>query len=142
MKKIIAMAVAAVCLVSATFALDFELGARGILGTELTEGTVKGEIKKAKDDQLFDFGAGAYVHLSLFGSLGVQAEANYIKGKVNFKEKDPADPNHPKSSEYDLHTLDLAPMLWFSGFFQGNMERCDKVSLAVSVLGFVNIGTY
>ena len=39
MKKIIAMAVAAVCLVSATFALDFEFGGRAILGRNLGEGS-------------------------------------------------------------------------------------------------------
>ena len=41
MKKIIAMAVAAICLVSASFALDLEFGARAILGRNLDDGTFK-----------------------------------------------------------------------------------------------------
>ena len=39
MKKIIAMAITAVLLLSASFALDFEVGARGILGRNLDGGS-------------------------------------------------------------------------------------------------------
>ena len=41
MKKIIAMAVAAVMMVSAASALDLEFGARAILGRNLDDGTFK-----------------------------------------------------------------------------------------------------
>ena len=115
MKKIIAMAVAAVCLVSTTFALDFELGGRAILGRNLEAGSVKDNYAKAKEDKTFDFGAGAYVHLALLGSLGVQAEGNYIKSSVNFTKNEAEENGSYKKVNYDLHTLDLSPMLWFSG---------------------------
>ena len=117
MKKIIAMAIAAVCLVSATFALDLELGGRAILGRNLEEGSVKDNYAKAKEDKTFDFGGGAYVHFALLGGLGVQAEGNYIKSSVNFTRNEEAvdGSTSTKKVDYDLHTLDLAPMLWFSG---------------------------
>lgn len=115
MKKIIAMAVAAVCLVSATFALDLELGGRAILGRNLTEGTVKDNFAQAKEDKTFDFGGGAYVHFALLGGLGIQAEGNYIKSSVDFKKSEAEADGSYKTVAYDMHTLDLAPMLWFSG---------------------------
>ena len=115
MKKIIAMAVAAVCLVSATFALDFELGGRVILGRNLEEGSIKDNYAKAKEDQTFDLGAGAYAHLALLGSLGVQVEGNYIKSSVQFTKNQPESDGTYKTVGYDMHTLDLAPMLWATG---------------------------
>ena len=55
MKKIIAMAVTAVLLLSATFALDFEVGARGILGRNLDSGSFADNYQSAKEDKTFDF---------------------------------------------------------------------------------------
>ena len=109
MKKIIAMAVAAVCLVSATFAIDLEIGARGILGYDLKEGEIKDQAIKAIEEKKFDFGGGAYAHFALFDGLGVQLEANYINSAVNFSKgsEDPV--------KYDMHTFDIAPMFWFGG---------------------------
>lgn len=111
MKKIIAMAIAAVCLVASTFALDLELGGRAILGRNLTDGSFKEEYLKAKEENNFDFGFGAYAHFALLGGLGVQAEGNYIKSSISFAKEG----NEGSKVDYNLHTLDLSPMLWFSG---------------------------
>ncbi len=107
MKKIIAMAVTAVLLVSASFALNFEVGARGILGRNLDSGSFAEEWNKAREDKTFDFGFGAYANLSILGGLGVQAEANYVKSSVNFG-------NSIQNVDYDMHILDLSPMLWLN----------------------------
>ena len=112
MKKIIAMAVAAVCLVSSVFALDLEFGARGILGRNLDTGTFKENVAQAKEDGTFDFGFGAYGNFALFGGLGIQAEANYIKSEKNFKVKD--ENGKTVTKEYETHTLDLSPMVWLN----------------------------
>ena len=112
MKKIIAMAVAAVFMVSATFALDLEVGARGILGYNLDPGSsLKDAGITVKDADTFDFGFGAYGNFALFGGLGIQAEANYIKSSITFLKD-----NSGQADEkpYDLHTLDLSPMIWLN----------------------------
>ncbi len=113
MKKIIAMAVAAVLMVSAASALDLEFGARGILGRNLDNGTFKENVTQAKEDKTFDAGFGIYGNFALFGGLGIQAEANYVKSSINFQAKDP-DTNKYKSVPYELHTLDLSPMVWLN----------------------------
>ena len=107
MKKIIAMAVAAVCLVSATFALDLEVGAKGSLGRNLDSGTFKENYAHAKEDETFDFGFGAYARIAF-----VQLEANYVKSSIDFKSKD--ENGKTKKTVYETHTLDLSPMLWLS----------------------------
>ena len=110
MKKIIAMAIAAVCLVSATFALDFEIGGRGILGYNMAlDSDLKTETSKAIAENVFDAGFGLYANFALFGGLGIQAEANYIQSSMNFKEQASG-----KKSEYEIRTLDLAPMVWLN----------------------------
>lgn len=65
MKKIIAMAVTALLFLSASFALDFEIGARGILGRNLDAGSFTENLNAAKEDKTFDFGFGAYANLAL-----------------------------------------------------------------------------
>ena len=107
MKKIIAMAVTAVLLVSATFALNFEVGARGILGRNLDGGSVSENFAAALQDKTFDFGFGAYANLSILGGLGVQAEANYVKSSITFT-------GNGNQNEYSMHILDLSPMLWLN----------------------------
>lgn len=111
MKKLIAIAVAAICLVSASFALDLELGGKAILGRNMENGTWKENLANAKVDQTFDFGGSAYVHASLFGMMGIQAEANYIQSSMNFATKD--ENGKPVEEKYETKTLDLAPMLWW-----------------------------
>lgn len=111
MKKIIALAIAAVCLVGTTFALDFEVGGRVILGRNLDDGSFKENVAAAKQDKTYDFGGGAYVNFALFGGLGVQLEANYVKSSIDFKTKENG---KEKEYVYDMHTLDLAPMVWLN----------------------------
>ena len=85
MKKIIAIAITAICLVSASFALDLEFGARAILGSNLDpESSLRDSAITIKDSDTFDFGFGAYGNFALFGGLGIQAEANYIKSSITF----------------------------------------------------------
>ena len=108
MKKIIAMAVAAVLMVSAASALDLEFGGRAILGRNLDSGTFKENMAAAKQDKTYDFGFGIYGNFALFGGLGIQAEANYIKSSMTFEKEGRT--NVP----YEMHMLDLAPMLWLN----------------------------
>ena len=109
MKKIIAMAVAAVLMVSAGFALDLEFGARAILGRNLDPGqSLKDSAVQAKEDKTFDFGFGVYGNFALFGGLGIQAEANYIKSSMTFEKEGRT------SVPYEMHMLDLAPMVWLN----------------------------
>ena len=112
MKKIIAIAITAICLVSASFALDLEFGARAILGSNLDpESSLRDSAITIKDSDTFDFGFGAYGNFALFGGLGIQAEANYIKSSITFLgDKD----GSTEEMEYDLHTLDLSPMVWLN----------------------------
>ena len=113
MKKIIAMAVAAVFMVSATFALELEFGARGILGRNLNlNQDFKTNYAAAKEDQSFDYGFGVYGNFALFGGLGIQAEANYITSQVDFKAKKSDSEYQPV--KYSICTLDLAPMVWLN----------------------------
>jgi hypothetical protein len=113
MKKIIAMAVAAVMMVSAASALDLEFGARGILGRNLNlNEDFKTNFQEAKQDQSFDYGFGVYGNFALFGGLGIQAEANYITSHVDFVAKKANEDYEP--IKYDVATLDLAPMLWLN----------------------------
>lgn len=108
MKKIIAMAVAAVMMVSAASALDLEFGARAILGRNLASGTFKENMAQAKQDKTYDFGFGVYGNFALFGGLGIQAEANYVKSSITFAKEG------KEEVQYDMHTLDLSPMLWLN----------------------------
>ena len=109
MKKIIAIAITAICLVSASFALDLEFGGRAILGRNIApDGEWSKAVEEAKVDKTFDFGGGAYANFALFGGLGIQAEANYVKSSITFND----DSND--QINYDLHTLDLSPMVWLN----------------------------
>lgn len=108
MKKIIAMAVTALLFLSASFALDFEIGARGILGRNLDAGSFTENLNAAKEDKTFDFGFGAYANLALFGGLGVQAEANYVNSSITFVN------NNAQQVNYAMHIMDLSPMLWLN----------------------------
>jgi len=108
MKKIIAMAVAAVCLVSASFALDLEFGGRAILGKNVS-GLNKETVDQIKADPNFDFGGGVYGNFALFGGLGIQAEANAIKSSINISKE-----GAKKTGDYDFYSVDLAPMVWFN----------------------------
>ena len=44
----------------------------------------------------------------MFGGLGIQAEANYVKSSITFAKEG------KEEVQYDMHTLDLSPMLWLN----------------------------
>lgn len=115
MKKIIALAIAAVTFVSASFALDFEIGGRFFMGTNLgsftfdaiqsNTDTAKEQLKDTTFDSQLDYGFGAYANFALFGGLGVQAEADLTKGSASIK-------GLSKAEKYEVWTLDMPVMVW------------------------------
>ena len=115
MKKIIALAIAAVTFVSASFALDFEIGGRFFMGTNLgsytfdaiqsNNDTAKEQLKNTTFDSKLDYGFGAYANFALFGGLGVQAEADLTKGSASIKCLD-------KAEKYEVWTLDMPVRVW------------------------------
>lgn len=119
MKKIIAIAIAAISIVSASFALDFSVGVKGNLGQ-----TVSNEMAKIENDLAsinlnseFEFGGGAYVNLGLFGGLGVQAEANVVNSKIQFTGTAPKEilegtEDKIIQNKYDSWIVDVPVMLW------------------------------
>lgn len=112
MKKIIALAVVAITLVSATFALDFELGAKVIAGQNVVEdATAKDTIKGLNADSSFEFGGAVYANFALFGGLGVQIEPTLIKSNVNFNLKGQ---ELNVNQDYEVMTLDIPVMVWLN----------------------------
>lgn len=114
MKKIIAAIVMTVCMVSATFALDFSIGARGNFGRNLSTDmdTTWTELANTKMDTPFEFGFGAYTNFALLGGLGVQAELNLTKSKIQFTN--PGQPTEYVTADYDTWLLDVPVMVWLN----------------------------
>lgn len=108
MKKIIALAIVAVSMVSASFALDFSIGARGIAGMNLDPADSVNNAKVEKD-AVYDFGFGVNANFALLGSLGLQGEANFITSKGKFN-----DLTNNKTTEYDTILMDMPVMLWLN----------------------------
>lgn len=108
MKKTFAMVFSVIFLLSVSFALDFEIGARGILGRNLSGGSFADNYNAAKEDKTFDFGFGAYVNFAFLGGFGIQAEANYVKSSISFSKAG------AQNVQYDMHILDLSPMAWLN----------------------------
>ena len=108
MKKIIALAIVAVSMVSASFALDFSIGARGIAGMNLDPAESVNNAKVEKD-AVYDFGFGVNANFALLGSLGLQGEANFITSKGKFD-----DLTNSKTVEYDTILMDMPVMLWLN----------------------------
>lgn len=108
MKKIIALAIVAVSMVSASFALDFSIGARGIAGMNLDPADSVNNAKVEKD-AVYDFGFGVNANFALLGSLGLQGEANFITSKGKFD-----DLTNSKTVEYDTILMDMPVMLWLN----------------------------
>lgn len=114
MKKIIAIAVAAVVLASSSFALGLSVGGKGIIGRNVAEGeTVKGTLTSAATENLFDFGGSLYVNASILGGLGAQLEANFINSSINF-ESTKSDGDKPETTKYATMFFDIAPMIWWN----------------------------
>lgn len=109
MKKIIAMTVAAVTLISSTFALDFSLGGRAILGRNIAaESSIKETLTGLKPDSAFDFGGGIYANVALLGGLGVQAEVNIINSSVSFND------GNLQNTKTQTLQLDVPLMVWLN----------------------------
>ena len=108
MKKIIALAIVAISMVSASFALDFSIGARGIAGMNLDPAESVNNAKVEKD-AVYDFGFGVNANFALLGSLGLQGEANFITSKGKFD-----DLTKNKTAEYDTILMDMPVMLWLN----------------------------
>lgn len=110
MKKIIALAIVAISMVSASFALDFSIGARGIAGMNLDPAeSVNDATNKVEKDAVYDFGFGVNANFALLGSLGLQGEANFITSKGKFN-----DLTNNKTTEYDTILMDMPVMLWLN----------------------------
>ena len=104
-----------VCMVSATFALDFSIGARGNFGRNLSTdiSSTWAEVADTKMDTPFEFGFGAYTNFALLGGLGVQAELNLTKSKIQFTNTTLSDPQY-YTSDYDTWLLDVPVMVWLN----------------------------
>lgn len=115
MKKIIAAIVMTVCMVSATFALDFEVGARGNFGRNLSTDmdSTWTEIADTTMETPFEFGFGAYANFALLGGLGVQAELNLTKSKIQFNNPTISNPDYT-TYDYDTWLLDVPVMAWLN----------------------------
>lgn len=111
MKKLIALAVMAVTMVSAASALDFELGGRFFLGKDIANdasfqnmGTQTADLNLTSD---LSYGFGAYANFALLAGMGVQAEANLVKG--SYAVSDAAE-----SKAQSTLILDVPAMLWWN----------------------------
>ena len=116
MKKIIALAIIAVSMVSASFALEFEIGAKVIGGQNVADGSTAAEtVKNLNADSHFQYGGAAYMNFALFGGLGLQLEPTIIKGSVSFQgEKDVDGTVNVYTADYDALTLDVPLMVWLN----------------------------
>lgn len=109
MKKIFAMALIAVTLVSSTFAIGFGIGGKAVLGKNLaSEDTLKGTVTGLTKDSAFDFGGNVYANFALLGGLGVQAEANLIHSSITFAT------GEAQTTEYATLQLDIPLMVWLN----------------------------
>lgn len=113
MKKIIAIAVAAVVFASSTFALSFGIGGKAIIGKNVAQGeTVSNALKEASMENLFDFGGSVYANLAILGGLGAQLECNFINSSINFSTV--KSDGTSKAEKYDTMFVDIAPMVWWN----------------------------
>lgn len=116
MKKIVALVFAAVCFVGTSFALDFEVGIKGNLGRDLTEGNIVTFVTDTANDpknfdmeSAFAFGGSAYVHASIFPFLGFQIEPTLFTSNVKFNGE-----GFDQTEKYSALTLDIPVMYWNS----------------------------
>ncbi len=110
MKKIFAVAVMAIFMVSASSALALEAGAKFVAGQNVADGSSATEtVKSINADSNFEFGAAAYLNFALFGGLGVQIEPTLIKSNVSFKANEMT-----VNQDYDVMTLDIPVMVWLN----------------------------
>ena len=146
MKKIIALAVTSLLMVSSTFALGLSIGAKGNLGTTVSNdwAEVGTDLKGLSMNSEFDGGFGAYVNVGIVGGLGVQVEADVTKSTIQFKgasTQEAIDSNNWETKNFDSWLVDVPVMLWGSldfwkfnlGFgvgpnFSFNLDATDRAS--------------
>jgi len=114
MKKIIALAIVAVSMVSASFALNLSVGARGNAGMNLdvNNGTIDQITEASKEfsmDTPYDLGFSVYGNAAILGGLGVQLEANFVTSNASFKNV-----SDGKTSNYETMLLDVPVMVWLN----------------------------
>lgn len=113
MKKLLAIAITAICMVTSTFALGFEIGGRGFLGTNFADDAtfkdVGDQLKKITFESEFDYGFGAYANISILGGLGVQGELNLVKGKTKLSEA-----INGGAKDFETWTIDVPLMVWIN----------------------------
>lgn len=117
MKKIIAMAAAAVIMASSTFALGLSAGVRGDLGKTLSNdwADVKTELSSVNINTELDFGFGGYVNVEVLNGLGIQVEGNVIKNSFQFTGgtyDEATDTTKYTTKDYDVWMVDVPVMLW------------------------------
>ena len=127
MKKIFISIVIALTMVASSFALDFSIGAKGLLSTNLdpdSEISYSNVNASLKTDSIYDGGFGIFANFALFGLLGVQAEANFSKYNVDFKP----DIDYMDTSiiEYDSFIIDNSWIItcWYG---QGSVCNLEKL---------------
>ena len=111
MKKIITSIIIAMTMVASSFALDFSIGAKGVLSTNLdpeSKVSFKDTYTNLKTNPVFDGGFGVFANFALLGGLGVQAEANFITSNVNFALEE------NKVVDYESLVMDVPVMLWLN----------------------------
>lgn len=116
MKKIFAVAVMALFMVSASSALALEAGAKFVAGQNVADGSsAKETVKSINADSNFEFGAAAYLNFALFGGLGVQIEPTLIKSNVSFGGNvQNGGATMTVNQDYDVMTLDIPVMVWLN----------------------------
>lgn len=111
MKKIITSIIIAMTMVASSFALDFSIGAKGVLSTNLdpeSKVSFTDAYTNLKTNPVFDGGFGVFANFALLGGLGVQAEANFITSNVNFALEE------NKVVDYESLVMDVPVMLWLN----------------------------
>ncbi|MDD7416498.1 MAG: hypothetical protein SPI86_08030 [Treponemataceae bacterium] len=109
MKKIFAVVITSVLLISTTFAFGLGAGAKGTLGMNFgANDSIAESFQNITKDTAFDAGGGVYVYMSFLPFLGIQAEANLISSSVSFASASNAD----LVQTYEQLLLDLSPMFW------------------------------
>lgn len=111
MKKIITSIIIAMTMVASSFALDFSIGAKGVLSTNLdpeSKVSFTDAYTNLKTNPVFDGGFGVFANFALLGGLGVQAEANFTTSNVNFALEE------NKVVDYESLVMDVPVMLWLN----------------------------
>lgn len=100
MKKLIVLAVAAICFISSASALNISVGGRAMLG-----GNIGADYSGFKG---IVGGGGAYFNLDLFNGFGFQGELNVVTNKIEFSK------NETSITTTDYSFVDFPFMFWYN----------------------------